>query len=793
MTGGRPGRVVATAPSLRAAVGWHATRHPAETAVFDGDLRWSWADLASAADSAARALAAAGIGEDGRVALVAGPSAGAIATLHGAIRLAATVATLDPRLAAPELTALLDASGASVVVTGEPAAIPPGATRSTLALPGPTGGGMGAIDSTAGLPDSTMAGSPEGRESGRTATFLVPTSGTTGAPKLVRLGLTAVEASAGAWSAILPPATGWMLSLGLAHVAGLGIVARAALAGVPVVVPAGPGTDAILNALSAAAAGDAPVSHLSLVAVQLERLLDATPEGPPAGIRAVLLGGGPIPASLVVRARRSGWPVIPSYGMTETASGVVAMPLAEVAHAPGLAGRPLPGVELRIAGRSIAGDRADDEDDAGDGSGEIELRGAMLFDGYDGDAAASAAAITRDGWLRTGDLGRLDADGRLEVLDRLDDVVVTGGEKVAPAQVEAVLLDHPAVAEAAVVGVPDATWGAVPVAAVVPRADVDADGPTLRTFVRERLAAFRVPARIAFVAGLPRRDGGKLRRRDLAALVDLPPLAVVDRPGPGGAPVVMLLHATLSSAAQLAPLVERLGPPARVLAVDRRGSGRSPMATPRPLPLAAHVADLIAVLDAAAVERAVVVGHSFGGVVALELAARHPERVAGVLAWEPPYLALAEPGVRISMAGLADAVAVAHEAGGPAAAAEVFYGAVAGADAWRHLHPRQRAALARGGDGVLADVSMPDLVPDALGRIAAPVVLATGGRSDPLYAPIADALAARIEMARVVCLPDLRHPAPITDPDPIAELVRALLAQMTAPDAPSRAILEETG
>jgi O-succinylbenzoic acid--CoA ligase len=331
----------------------------------------------------------------------------------------------------------------------------------------------------------------------------VLTSGTTGQPRVALLSHAALAASAAAWSEALPPATGWLLCLGLAHVAGLGVAWRSIGAGLPLrVVPAFDAA-AVLAALR-----DGPPSHVSLVPTQLARLLDADASGDPThrGLRAVLLGGGPVPPALVTRALAAGWPVVPTYGLTEAASGVTALATAEAAARPGSAGRPLPGVALRIA------------DAAADGGGEIEVSTPAAFSGYLGRPEATAAAFTADGWLRTGDAGSLDADGFLHVLDRRDDLLVSGGENVVPAEVEAAIEEHPAIAEAGVVGRTDPTWGAVPVAAVVPRPGVPA--PTkaeLRAFCLARLAPYKVPVAFIVVAALPRTASGKLRRAELRA------------------------------------------------------------------------------------------------------------------------------------------------------------------------------------------------------------------------------------------------------------------------------------
>ena len=479
---------------------------------------------------------------------------------------------------------------------------------------------------------------------------------------------------------------------------------------------------------------------------------------------------------------------MPSYGLSETSSGVVAVPIGEAARRPWSAGRPMPGVELRVG------------PGAPDGAGEILVRGPMVFDGYENDPEATAAALDAAGWLHTGDLGSIDADGWLRVAGRADETIITGGENVAPAEVEAVLAGHPAVADVAVLGVPDEKWGAVPVAFVVFRPGAAATPESIRAFARERLAPFKVPARVVEAAAIPRSPSGKLLRRSLPALAaaalatpasrrpslaaatrietdDGQPLAYRELPGPPGAPAILLLHGTLSMSSQLLPLAGRLQSAARVLLLDRRGSGGSAMEVPAAVSIARHVADVLALLDAAAIGRAIVFGHSFGAVVSLEFAARHPERTAAVVAYEPPYLALAEPAVRARLGAVGPAVAAAHATGGPAAAAETFLRAVAGDGAWDRMPPAQRQLLDAAGSGALADATMAGLDSDGLGRIACPVVLATGTAWDAFYAPIADAVAAAIPGAGRVALPGLTHIAPITDPPAIAALILETIAQ----------------
>jgi O-succinylbenzoic acid--CoA ligase len=235
--------------------------------------------------------------------------------------------------------------------------------------------------------------------------------------------------------------------------------------------------------------------------------LEAAGEAPfPAHFRCALLGGGPAPRPLLAACAARGVPVVQTYGMTETASQAVTLAPSDALRKLGSAGQPLLPMELRIAA---------EEGEAGVGEvGEICLRGPMVTLGYHGRPDATAAALV-DGWLRTGDLGYLDEEGYLFVVDRRSDLIISGGENVYPAEVEAALLAHPAVAEAGVVGIPDPQWGQVPVAFVVARPGVAPDPAALIAHCRTSLAAYKVPRRVTLVAELPRTAAGKLRRTEL--------------------------------------------------------------------------------------------------------------------------------------------------------------------------------------------------------------------------------------------------------------------------------------
>jgi O-succinylbenzoic acid--CoA ligase len=486
-------------------VEWAAAR-PAVEAVVDPHARWTYAELEAVTRRMASALHAQGIGPSARIATLLGDGAAAVAVVHGVRRLGAILVPLSRRAAPAELAFQLAAAGATVLIHDP--------ERADLAraavVGGPTVPWLEVDRLLAGAqedPDASVVRDEVDLDAAATIMF---TSGTTGLPKGAVLSHGCHAASADAWAAVLGPRPSdrWLACLPLFHVAGLAMVIRASRWGVPLEVHDRFDPDAVDRAL------DGGVSHLSMVGVQLERLLEIRAGRPvPATLRAVLLGGGPIPPALVARALEHGLPVVPTYGLTETASGVTALPADMAARHPGSAGRALPGVELRV-------DR--DEWPTGDGAiddvGEIVVRGPMVFAGY-ADQPDATTAVLREGWFHTGDVGRLDAEGYLTVLDRRDDLFVSGGENVYPAEIEAVLVAHPAVADAAVVGSPDPRWGAVPVAAIVVRPDAQVDDRILASHCRSRLAPFKVPVAFHRLAALPRTPAGKLLRGEVRALL----------------------------------------------------------------------------------------------------------------------------------------------------------------------------------------------------------------------------------------------------------------------------------
>ena len=553
MSTGRTGQPVAG--SVRFVDDWLlelARTAPERLAVVDDTgTRWTFAELAGAARRLALGLDGAGLGAGDRVAALLADGAPFVALVHAARWLGAVLLPLNRRATAAELGQQLADAGARLLVhdgmtaaTARAAAAVAGVTTSDGAPgadrrlgPGPRLVAVDELERLGSRPDDPAVARLRAVVDLAAPATIVFTSGTTGRPKGALLSHGNHRASAAAWAAFLEPrpADRWLACLPLYHVGGLAIVDRTGRWGVPLVVHRRFEPAAVARALV-----EDEVSHLSLVATMLRALLEVHQGRPvPTTLRAILLGGGPTPAPLVREAVGRGFPVVPTYGLSETASGVTALPAGEAALRPGSAGRPLRGVDLAIRvpdrgarrpdrpdGHAGPGDGATASDPPGeDGEpgrvgqiGEILVRGPMVFAGYDGRPAETAAALA-GGWLRTGDLGSIDEAGRLTVVDRRDDLLISGGENVYPAEVEAVLRTHPAVEDAAVVGRPDLRWGSVPVAAVVARPGASLDPVELAGFCRARLAAYKVPVAFRLVAALPRSAGGKLLRREVRTML----------------------------------------------------------------------------------------------------------------------------------------------------------------------------------------------------------------------------------------------------------------------------------
>ncbi|HKC49381.1 MAG TPA: o-succinylbenzoate--CoA ligase [Myxococcota bacterium] len=464
---------------------------------FDGET-WTFAELERRARAMARALHALGVRSGELVAALLPNGADFAALAHATQFCGAALLPLNLRLAPRELAFQLGDARPRLLVhaAGELAALAESACRE--------------------LPDIRRAETPRGDgppgvelreelELGETCA-VVYTSGTTGAPKGAELahGAFLWNAIGSAFHLGNAPGDRWLACLPLQHVGGLAILYRSVLTGSAVTLH-----ERFEPARVAAELDAGGVTLVSLVANMLERVLDARGERPaPPGLRCVLLGGGPAPGRLLRRARALGFPIATTYGLTEAASQVATLPLERARAEGDSVGLPLFCTELRIVSPDGVALPAGEP-------GEIAVRGPTLLKSYLRRPEETARAL-RGGWLHTGDVGLIDARGELHVLDRRSDLIVSGGENVYPAEVEAALREHPAVVDAAVAAEPDPAFGARVAAWIVLRAGARSTPAELASFCRERLAGYKIPRSVHFVPALPRSESGKLLRRALA-------------------------------------------------------------------------------------------------------------------------------------------------------------------------------------------------------------------------------------------------------------------------------------
>jgi O-succinylbenzoic acid--CoA ligase len=444
-----------------------AAARPDHPALLSAEGSCSYAELYGSARAGAASLAALGAQAGTHVAIVLPPGLDFARALHACLLLGAVAVPVDVRLSAGERERIV--AGCAVCVEE------------------PLGDGDGAVLSGRGRGHDLDA-----------AAVVIHTSGSTGAPTAVSLTYANVL-----WSAVgsavalgVEREERWLCALPVSHVGGLSILLRSAIYATTAVVHERFDTERVLHSLR-----EERVSIVSLVATTLARLLDAGLRSTPA-LRCVLLGGGPVPAGLLARAREAGIPVALTYGLTEASSQVTTTPAAALAS-----------VEQE---RDAAGGRRAERLHAGPslfctrvaiaGDGEILVRGPTV----------ARDALAADGWLHTGDLGSLDGQGRLSVVGRKADTIISGGENVAPAEVESVLESHPLVLEAGVFASREEQWGEVVSAVVVPRAGERPAAQELREHCLRELAPYKVPKRIVLADGpLPRTRSGKLLRREL--------------------------------------------------------------------------------------------------------------------------------------------------------------------------------------------------------------------------------------------------------------------------------------
>jgi long-chain acyl-CoA synthetase len=463
-----------------------AHRRPDAEALRRGGRRVDYAQLDRASAHVAARLAAEGIRPGDRVGLMAPNVPEFVAAYYGILRAGAVVVPLDTELKRDELRFMLADAGASLLISWRELRAT-GAAPAWFVAPGSF------FDE--GAPASPLAAHVE-RDPGDTAVILY-TSGTTGQPRGVELTHANLAHNARTMATLFGfgPGDAVLGALPLSHAFGQTCTLNAALlAGARVVlVSKAEWVDGVTVL----------VGVPSLYAALLGGAGDATPP------RLCIAGGAPLAPELIdAWEAATGTRLLEGYGLTET-SPVASFTRPGSARKPGSIGTPIEGVEMRL------------RDVSPDGVGEIVVRGRNVMKGYWNRPEDTRATLSEDGWLRTGDLARVDTDGAFWIVGRAKELIIRDGRNVHPREIEDVLHGHPDVLEAAVLGVPDPLVGEEIAACVVVRRGAAVSEEELRDHVRERVADFKCPRRVWFAAALPRSRTGKLLKRDIAIPRDI--------------------------------------------------------------------------------------------------------------------------------------------------------------------------------------------------------------------------------------------------------------------------------
>jgi acyl-CoA synthetase (AMP-forming)/AMP-acid ligase II len=496
-----------------------ADDRPDDVAIsFDGRDH-TWARWCERVRRVAGALQAAGIRRGDRVALVDKNHPATVEVTLGAAMVGAAHAVVNWRLAADELAYVLADAGPRIVFVG--AELLPAfevvrhrlGTVDRVVVVGAEQG-QGSQDEYEAWLAAAAPVDPDPEVQPDDPALVLYTSGTTGFPKGAMLSHRGLVAHTRAVGQQFPMADGDrnLVAMPLFHVGGSCYTLIGLAAGVPTTMLREVAGPALVKAVLDGA------THAFLVPAVLAALVQAGPAalGPMAGLKVIGYGASPCPLP-VLRATMAAWPetdFLQVYGMTEL-SGVV-LTLSPQAHRDAArpdrlssAGRPIAGVELRVV------DPATGEDADPAAGGELWFRTEQRMAGYLGNPEATAQALTPDGWLRTGDVGRVDDGGFVSIVDRVKDMIITGGENVYGPEVERVLNEHPDVAESAVVGVPDEAWGEAVMAFVQPAPGATVDADELVAWSRERLAHYKCPRSVETVEALPRNATGKVLKTQL--------------------------------------------------------------------------------------------------------------------------------------------------------------------------------------------------------------------------------------------------------------------------------------
>lgn len=480
---------------------WLAARAaatPRREALICGQQRLTFEQLNMRVAQVCARWHAAGIQRGQHVALVMHSRQGTVVQLFATIRCGLVLVPLGARLTDIERLELLERAACAWL-------LPETDDEPLYCLE--AGDQRSAIEESGQLPQDLVAAQLDGRLQLDAPLAIVHTSGTTGQPKGAVLSVSNFFYSALAATLRLGhvPGDRWLCVMPLWHVGGLALLTRAMLQGAPVVLQPTFEPAAVMHALQ-----HESVSLVSLVPTMLHRLLELHAGKWPASLRLILLGGAAAPDELLRSSAEAGLQVAPTWGLTETTSQVATLLPSAARSKPGSVGKPLLFNRLRVVNALI-------ETLAPGETGQVLVSGPTVMHGYWHDEQATAAALRADE-LHTGDLGYLDEEGDLFIVQRRSDLIISGGENVYPAEVEHILCAHPAVLDAAVLGIDDVEWGQRVAAVVQLQPDTTISPEALQTYSRARLAAHKLPRDIRFVADLPRSAAGKLQRMELARL-----------------------------------------------------------------------------------------------------------------------------------------------------------------------------------------------------------------------------------------------------------------------------------
>ncbi|MCW8889153.1 MAG: o-succinylbenzoate--CoA ligase [Sedimenticola sp.] len=452
-----------------------------EAPALHGVALMTYGQLTEAALQLAQRLSGLGVRRHALIAVQLESSGSLAHLLYAALGLGVTFLPLDPKMAPDRRQKLLSQVGCHCLISEQEEVMPGLQVIPPSQLFNAPGSSSGCFQAEP-LPAEAIQ-------------LIIATSGTTGDPKGVMLSGANLAASAAASEARLglTASDSWLACLPLFHIGGLSILLRCLAVGARVLLQQGFDAEKVWASID-----QGQVTHISLVPAMLDRLLrQAAGRRPHKALRVVLIGGGPLSGALAEKAHAEGWPLCVSYGMSETASQFATDASKQAGLNPGQVGLPLDGYEVAMTAQ-----------------GRIRVRGAAVMAGYANPEGALGVGL-KQGWFETGDLGKLDGEGRLVVIGRADDVLVSGGKNIHPVEVEERLLRCPGIHSVGVTGRADSVWGAVLVAFYAGEYSVD----QVRQWGVEHLPSQLRPREYIQVERLPLNAMGKLSRSDLKALL----------------------------------------------------------------------------------------------------------------------------------------------------------------------------------------------------------------------------------------------------------------------------------